>query len=209
MAVCTRSHTPLRRRLFQASMCAMKSDVTGQRITRDPLQLRAGRRQLRASASPAATDIHCAQANSCGSGKAGRVETEGQVSHEATCRLVRCVVRRCRAPVRNASRDVTEHTSSGCTLSAEAPRRLVLSRETDREHLARDLASIVGIARRYMAATPSDDQQHRRFLDCEAALIEQIATRHGVAPDQLRAQSAAIGSRGVAQHDAQEGEGKP
>jgi hypothetical protein len=80
-----------------------------------------------------------------------------------------------------------QRPSSGCTLPPEAPRSLVLSRETDREHLARDLASVDRIARRYTASTPSDDQQHRRFLDCEAALLQQIATWHRVPPDQLRA----------------------
>jgi hypothetical protein len=80
-----------------------------------------------------------------------------------------------------------QHPSSACTLSSEAHRRLVLTRETDREHLARDVASVDRIARRYTASIPGDDQQHTRFLDCEARLIQQIATKHGVPPDQLRA----------------------
>jgi hypothetical protein len=80
-----------------------------------------------------------------------------------------------------------QRSSSACTLSSEAPRRLVLSRETDREHLTRELASVERIARRYTASSPGDDRHHTRLLDCEAMLIKQIATRHGVPPDQLRA----------------------
>jgi hypothetical protein len=78
-----------------------------------------------------------------------------------------------------------QRPSSGCTLPPEAPRRLVLTRETDREHLARDLASVGRIARRSTASKRGDDQQHR--LECEATLLQQIATWHGVPTDQWRA----------------------
>jgi len=74
-----------------------------------------------------------------------------------------------------------------CSMSPEAPQRLVLSREVDREHLAADLASVGRVARRYADSTPTDDPQHVRFLDCEARLLQQVATRHGVPRDQLRA----------------------
>ncbi len=74
-----------------------------------------------------------------------------------------------------------------CTLSPEAPRRLVLSRETDREHLATDLASADRIARRYMLSTVDPAQQHTRLVDCEATLVQQIATRHSLSPDRVRA----------------------
>jgi hypothetical protein len=80
-----------------------------------------------------------------------------------------------------------ERPASSCTLSFEAPRVLVLSRETDREHLATDLASADRIARRYMLSTVDPAQQRIRFVDCEATLVQQIATRHGLLPDQVRA----------------------
>jgi hypothetical protein len=79
-----------------------------------------------------------------------------------------------------------QRPSAGCTLSPEAPRRLVLSRETDDEHLTADLASVDRIARRYARSTPNDDQRHRRFVECEATLVQQIATRHHLSPDHLR-----------------------
>jgi hypothetical protein len=37
-------------------------------------------------------------------------------------------------------------------------------------------------------STPGDDQQRRRFIDCEAAVIQQIARTHGVSPGEMRAQ---------------------
>ena len=80
-----------------------------------------------------------------------------------------------------------ERPAASCTLSFESSRHLVLSRETDREHLDTDLASADRIARRYMLSAVSPDQQHTRFVDCEAALVKQIATRHGLSPDHLRA----------------------
>ena len=73
----------------------------------------------------------------------------------------------------------------GCTLAPEARRRLVLTRETDREHLANDIASVERIARRYTASTGTGDQSG--FLACKAALIEQLSTMHEVSPDRLRA----------------------
>ncbi len=76
---------------------------------------------------------------------------------------------------------------ANCTLSLEAPRHLVLSRETDREHLATDLASADRIARRYMLSTVDPAQQHTRFLECEATLVQQIATQHSLSPDDVRA----------------------
>jgi hypothetical protein len=80
-----------------------------------------------------------------------------------------------------------QRPGASCTLSLEAPRHLVLSRETDREHLTTDLASADRIARRYMLSTANPAQQQTRFLDCEAMLVQQIATRHGLAPDRVRA----------------------
>ncbi len=79
-----------------------------------------------------------------------------------------------------------QRPAASCTLSLETPRHLVLSREADREHLAIDLASADRIARRYMLSTVNPAQQHTRFVDCEATLVQQIATRHGLSPEHLR-----------------------
>jgi hypothetical protein len=80
-----------------------------------------------------------------------------------------------------------QRPDASCTLSFEAPRPLVLSRETDREHLDADRASADRIARRYMLSTVDPGEQHSRFVQCEAALVQQIATRHGLPPDRVRA----------------------
>ena len=80
-----------------------------------------------------------------------------------------------------------QHPDASCTLSLEAPRVLILRRETDREHLATDLASSARIARRYMLATEDPAEQHTRFVSCEATLAQQIATRHGLSPELVRA----------------------
>jgi hypothetical protein len=80
-----------------------------------------------------------------------------------------------------------QRPAANCMLSREAPRQLLLSRETDREHLATDVASADRIARRYMLSTVDPAQQHAQFVDCEATLVRQIATRHGLSPDAVRA----------------------
>jgi len=80
-----------------------------------------------------------------------------------------------------------QRPDASCSLSLEASRVLVLSRETDREHLATDLASAARIARRFMLSTVNPAEQHTRFVDCEATLVQQIATRHGLSPDRVRA----------------------
>jgi hypothetical protein len=83
-----------------------------------------------------------------------------------------------------------QRPDASCTLSLEGPRILVLSRETDREHLETDLASAARIARRYMLSTVNPTEQHTRFADCEATLVQQIATRHGLSPDRVRTSPA-------------------
>jgi hypothetical protein len=80
-----------------------------------------------------------------------------------------------------------ERPDASCTLSLEPPRHLVLSRETDREHLATDLAGAARTARRYMLSSGDPTQQHARFVECEATLVQQIASKHGLPADQLRA----------------------
>ena len=81
----------------------------------------------------------------------------------------------------------TQRPEASCTLSLEPPRHLVLSRETDREHLASDVASADRIARRYMRSTANPAEQPTRLADCEATLVRQIATRHDLSPDEVRA----------------------
>jgi len=76
---------------------------------------------------------------------------------------------------------------ASCTLSVEPSRHLVLSRDTDREHLAADLSSADRTARRYMRSTANPAEQHARFIECQETLVEQIATRHGLPADLVRA----------------------
>jgi hypothetical protein len=80
-----------------------------------------------------------------------------------------------------------QHPAGGCALSGEAQRLLVLSRQTDREHLATDVATAERVARRYKRAADDASQQQTRFLECEATLVQQIASRHGLSVDQVRA----------------------
>jgi hypothetical protein len=78
---------------------------------------------------------------------------------------------------------------ASCTASSEPPRHLVLSRDTDREHLATDLSTADKTARRYMLSAGAADQseQRIRFAECAATLVRQIATTHGLPPDLVRA----------------------
>jgi len=63
-----------------------------------------------------------------------------------------------------------QRPETSCTLSLEAPRLLVLSREIDREHLAADLASANRIARRYIfsIANPGSTARTVRRLSSDA-----------------------------------------
>ena len=74
---------------------------------------------------------------------------------------------------------------ASCSLPADVPRRLDLGRETDREHLSRDLASAGRAARRHMRSVEAADP-HTRFTDCEAMLVHAIADRHGLTVEQVR-----------------------
>ena len=86
-----------------------------------------------------------------------------------------------------------QRPAADCTLSRESPRQLLLSRETDREHLAADVASANRIARRYMLSVVNAAEQRTRFADCEATLVQEIATKHGLSPDRLRAATTDAG----------------
>jgi hypothetical protein len=92
-----------------------------------------------------------------------------------------------------------QRPDSSCTPSAEESRVLVLSRAIDREHLAVDLASADRIARRYMLSTDDGDEQQTRLAECEATLVHEIATRHGLLPDQVRANRVDVSLRQSAQ----------
>ena len=76
---------------------------------------------------------------------------------------------------------------ASCTLQIEPARHLVLSRDTDREHLATELSSADRTARRYMLAAADQSEQQTRFAECAATLVQQIATRHSLPPDLVRA----------------------
>ena len=69
-----------------------------------------------------------------------------------------------------------------CTMPPEAARRLVLTRETDQEHLSRDRAEADRIEQRYRASAAISAPQQSA---CEATLVQQIMTTHGVTADQV------------------------
>jgi hypothetical protein len=75
--------------------------------------------------------------------------------------------------------------AAGCALPPEAPRALNLNRDVDREHLTRDLGSADRVARR-LTASAGDPQAHSQLVECENALIEEIANRHHVSVDDVR-----------------------
>jgi len=74
-----------------------------------------------------------------------------------------------------------------CVMPFEASRRLVLNREVDREHLARDLASAERVARRHVAASSASAEPPISLRTCEDTLFQAIAERHGLAAGQVRA----------------------
>ena len=75
---------------------------------------------------------------------------------------------------------------TACALSPEPRTVLVLSRQTDREHLDSDLASATRIAERYSRAGDARNRQRGRFAECEATLVQQIGARHTVERSHLR-----------------------
>jgi hypothetical protein len=86
-----------------------------------------------------------------------------------------------------------QRPGTGCALRPEASRRLVLSRQVDREHLEADLATVDRVARRYVRVSSTDAaEQQTRFLECEATLIERLATTHGLPPASIRSAPADI-----------------
>ena len=86
-----------------------------------------------------------------------------------------------------------QRPGTGCALRPEANRRLVLSRQVDREHLEADLATVDRVARRYAGASPSNAaQQQARFLECETTLIRRLAAAHGLSPEQIHSAPADV-----------------
>jgi len=80
-----------------------------------------------------------------------------------------------------------QRPAANCTLPFEAPRTLALSRDVDRDHLAADRASADRIARGYMASGANPAERQGRFVECEGTLLAQIAARHRVSSNQVRA----------------------
>lgn len=80
-----------------------------------------------------------------------------------------------------------ERPGTTCALSLEPRTVLVLSRQVDREHLATDLASVARIAERYSRTVHARDEQQVRFAECEASLVQQIASTHSLERGQVAA----------------------
>ena len=78
----------------------------------------------------------------------------------------------------------TQRPAVMCTMPREAARRLLLTRETDREHLARDRAEAYRIEQRYRGSAAISAQQQNA---CEATLVQQVVAMHGVTADQAGA----------------------
>jgi hypothetical protein len=79
-----------------------------------------------------------------------------------------------------------QQPGTACALRPEANRRLVLSRQVDREHLEADLATVDRVARRYAGASSANAAgQQARFLECETTLIQRLAATHGLSPEQI------------------------
>jgi hypothetical protein len=85
-----------------------------------------------------------------------------------------------------------QRPADGCTLRPEVKRRLVLSRQVDREHLDADRATIDRVARRYASASTDPVMQQTRFVECETGLVEQLSQAHGLAVDAIRAGGEAV-----------------
>jgi hypothetical protein len=75
---------------------------------------------------------------------------------------------------------------TACALAREPRTALVLSRQVDREHLATDLAAAGRISARHSRSAPEGEQQGLRFAECEASLVQQIASRHSLERSQLK-----------------------
>jgi len=79
-----------------------------------------------------------------------------------------------------------QRPSRACTMPPEAPRRLVLTRDIDRDHLSRDQSDADRIVHRFIGSPAGTGEEQRRFDACEAALVRQIMAAHGLTADQVR-----------------------
>jgi hypothetical protein len=73
-----------------------------------------------------------------------------------------------------------------CAMPREAAQRLILTRQIDREHLARDRAEAVRIERRFADSQAGLPARQDDVNACEATLAREIVVMHGVTPDQAR-----------------------
>jgi hypothetical protein len=73
-----------------------------------------------------------------------------------------------------------------CTMPREAPQRLILTRDVDRDHLSRDRMEAARIERRYAAAQAGSPERQADVDRCEASLAREIVALHGVTADQAR-----------------------
>lgn len=76
-----------------------------------------------------------------------------------------------------------------CTMRPELVRALYLTRGADREHLARDLNERDRIVGRIAGAATSVTDRQQLADACEASLVQQIMTTHGVTAAQIRTSS--------------------
>jgi hypothetical protein len=73
-----------------------------------------------------------------------------------------------------------------CAMPREAAQRLILTRQIDREHLARDRMEAVRIDRRFATSQAGSSSRQSEVDACEATLEREIVTMHGVTAEQAR-----------------------
>jgi len=73
-----------------------------------------------------------------------------------------------------------------CAMPREAAQRLILTRQIDREHLARDRMEAVRIERRFAASQAGSPERQGDVDACDATLAREIVTMHSVTAEQAR-----------------------
>jgi hypothetical protein len=79
-----------------------------------------------------------------------------------------------------------QNPAVACAMPREAAQRLILTRQIDREHLARDRTEAVRIERRFAASHAASPARQDDVSACEATLAREIVDMHGVTVDQAR-----------------------
>jgi hypothetical protein len=79
-----------------------------------------------------------------------------------------------------------QNPTATCAMPREAAQRLILTRQIDREHLARDRMEAVRIERRFAESQAGSPARQSDVDACEARLAREIVTMHGVTADQAR-----------------------